>query len=95
MLLNFLKKMDAILLIMIGTILVGVIVIAMRSKTYAVGYEISRLKMMEQNLKQHRLELQAQLAFAQRQAREKLLNERLPSGDYKYLLPNESHVLRE
>ncbi len=92
---TLLKKIDAIVLIIIFTICVGVAVITMRSKTYSIGYEIAALKNKEKQLSQRQVELQTDLASAQRLIRDRLLAEQGKDGKPKYILPDAKHVIRE
>jgi cell division protein FtsL len=92
---KLLKKIDAIVVILIFTICVGVVVITMRSKTYSIGYEIASLKNKEKQFRQRQIELQSELASTQRMVRDKLLTEQDKLGRPKYILPDAKHVLRE
>ncbi len=91
---KILKKIDAIVVIIIFTICIGVVVITMRSKTYSIGYEIASLKGKENQLRQRQIELQSELASTQRMVRDKLLAEQDKFGKPKYILPDPKHVLR-
>lgn len=91
---NFFKSFDAIIAIIFITIVVGVIVITMRSKTYSVGYEIAALKTKEKSLRQKQFELLSELAATERAVRDQLLTQRDKSGNIKYILPDPNHVLR-
>lgn len=93
--LHVLKKIDAMVFVIFITICVGILVITMRSKTYSIGYEIATLKSKERNLRQRQTELKSELASTQRMVRDKLLSEHDSSGQQKYVLPDQKHVLRE
>lgn len=57
-------------------------VTTLRSKTYALGYELAELKARERELHRREAELQAQLVRTQRQVRDKMLSR---SGNAKSL----------
>ena len=92
--LKFLKGFDAIIAIIFLTIIVGIIVITLRSKTYSVGYEIATLKSKEKLLRQRQVELQSELASTERNVRDNLLAIKDPNGKPKYVLPDPKRVLR-
>ncbi len=92
--LKFLKGFDAIIAIIFLTIIVGIIVITMRSKTYSVGYEIANLKAKEKLLRQRQVELQTELAATERNIRDYLLSQKDSNGKPKYILPDPKRVLR-
>ncbi len=92
--LKFLKGFDAIIAIIFLTIIVGIIVITMRSKTYSVGYEIANLKAKEKLLRQRQVELQTELAATERNIRDYLLSQKDLNGKPKYILPDPKRVLR-
>jgi hypothetical protein len=92
--LQLLKGFDAIIAIIFLTILVGVIVITMRSKTYSVGYEIAALKAKEKLIRQRQVELLSDLAATERTVRENLLSQKDLNGKAKYILPDPKRVLR-
>lgn len=92
--LKFLKGFDAIIAIIFLTIIVGIIVITMRSKTYSVGYEIANLKAKEKLLRQRQVELQTELAATERNIRDYLLSQKDANGKPKYILPDPKRVLR-
>jgi cell division protein FtsL len=92
--LKILKGFDAIIAIIFLTIIVGIIVITMRSKTYSVGYEIAALKSKEKSLRQRQIELQSDLAATERNVRDNLLAQKDSSGKPKFILPDPKRVLR-
>ncbi|APJ02464.1 hypothetical protein [Silvanigrella aquatica] len=92
--LKFFKGFDAIIAIIFLTIIVGVIVITMRSKTYSVGYEIASLKSKEKSLRQRQIELLSDLASTERNVRDNLLSQKDNFGKPKYILPDPKRVLR-
>ncbi|MGY3803148.1 hypothetical protein ACWNT8_03675 [Pigmentibacter ruber] len=92
--LKFLKGFDAIIAIIFLTIIVGIIVITMRSKTYSVGYEIASLKAKEKLLRQRQVELQSELAATEKNVRDNLLSQKDINGKSKYILPDPKRVLR-
>ena len=92
---NFLKKIDIMVVIIIITTSVGILVITMRSKTYSVGYEIASLKKNEKQLIQKQIELELNLIQTQKMIREKLLSEQDKKGNMKYHLPDIDSVIRE
>lgn len=91
---KILKNFDSIIAIIILTIIVGIIVITMRSKTYSIGYEIADLKAKEKSLRQRQIELQSDLASVERTVRDNLLSQKDSSGKPKYILPDPKRVLR-
>lgn len=91
---KILKDFDAIIAIIFLTIIVGIIVITMRSKTYSVGYEIAALKSKEKTLRQRQIELQSELAATERNVREGLLTQKDSVGRPKFILPDPKRVLR-
>ncbi|WGL61447.1 hypothetical protein QEJ31_07575 [Pigmentibacter sp. JX0631] len=92
--LKFLKGFDAIIAIIFLTIIVGIIVITMRSKTYSVGYEIASLKAKEKLLRQRQVELQSELAATEKSVRDNLLSQKDINGKSRYILPDPKRVLR-
>ena len=82
------------IIIIVLTIVVGVVVITMRSKTYSIGYEIAALKDKEKSLRQRQVELQSGLADAEHTVRDALLAELNSSGKQKYILPDHNHVIK-
>ncbi|WP_186646403.1 hypothetical protein [Fluviispira vulneris] len=92
--LKLFKQFDAIIAIIFLTIIVGVVVITMRSKTYSVGYEIASLKTKEKSLRQRQVELQSELAATERTVRDNLLSLKDKSGRPKYILPDPKRVMR-
>lgn len=92
---RLLKKIDAIIVIIIFTIVIGVIVTTMRSKTYSIGYELASLKLQEKQLNQKHIELQTQLAELQKSIRENLLVKTNNAGKLKYIMPDKKHVIKE
>ena len=65
------KKWDASLVCFILVVLAAVPVAALRAKTFSIGYELGQLKNKERELRQSNIELQTELASAQRTVREK------------------------
>lgn len=92
---NWFKKLDSIVIIMIFTIIIGVIVITLRSRTYYIGYEIANLKNQEKTLREENGELLIERANVQRNLRNTLLNEKDSSGKSKFVFPEPSHVLTD
>lgn len=87
------KKLDSIVTIMIFTIIIGVIVITLRSRTYYIGYEIAKLKGQEKSLREENGELLIERANVQRNIRNTLLNEKDADGKSKFVFPDLEHVL--
>lgn len=81
--------------IMIFTIIIGGIVITLRSRTYYIGYEIAKLKNQEKSLREENGELLIERANLQRTLRNTLLNEKDGSGKSKFVFPDPSHVLTD
>lgn len=92
---KWLKKVDSIVTIMIFTIIIGVIVITLRSRTYYVGYEIAKLKSQEKDLREQNGELQIELTELKRDVRNTLLNEKDATGKLKFIFPDTKHVISE
>lgn len=92
---RILAKIDIIVAAIVATILIGIAVIAMRSKTYSIGYEIAALKLHEKQLRHYQIELQSQYAETQKTIRDKLLLEQDKSGKQKFVLPDLKHVIKE
>lgn len=92
---QWLKKVDSIVTIMIFTMIVGGIVITLRSRTYYIGYEIAKLKNQEKNLREQNDELRVELTAVQRNIRNSLLSEKDSTGKPKYIFPDTSHVIVE
>ena len=88
-------KLDSIVLVLLFTIIAGGGVIALRSKTYSVGYEIAKLKSQEQKLREQNTELRIQLYQAQKRIRERLLAEKTMDGKKKFVFPDNTHVIIE
>ncbi len=93
--LRWILKIDIIVTVIILTVLIGIAVIAMRSKTYSIGYEIATLKGKEKRLRHRQIELQSEYAKDQKEVRNKLLAEKDASGKPKYVLPDLKHVIKE
>lgn len=87
------KKLDSIVTIMIFTIIIGVVVITLRSRTYYIGYEIAKLKGQEKVLREENGELLIERANVQRNIRNTLLNEKDTDGKSKFVFPDLEHVL--
>lgn len=92
---KLIAKIDIIVVVIIMTVLIGIAVIAMRSKTYSIGYEIAALKSREKQLRHQQIELQSEYAKDQRIIRSKLLLEQDRLGKSKYVLPDLKHVIKE
>lgn len=92
---HWFKKLDSIVTIMIFTIIIGGIVITLRSRTYYIGYEIAKLKNQEKILREENGELLIERANLHRNIRNTLLNEKDNSGKAKFVFPNSSHVLTD
>ncbi len=92
---RWLKKIDSIVFVLILTIIIGVAVITLRSKTYTVGYEIAKLKANEKSLRKQNAELHIQLSQLQKKIRERLLNQNNTAGQKKFIFPDTAHVIIE
>jgi len=92
---HWFKKLDSIVTIMIFTIIIGGIVITLRSRTYYIGYEIAKLKNQEKILREENGELLIERANLHRTIRNTLLSEKDNSGKPKFVFPNSSHVLTD
>lgn len=89
------KKIDSIVFVLIITIIIGVAVITLRSKTYSVGYEIAKLKSKEKKLREQNTEIRIKLSQLQKQIRDKLLNETNAQGQKRFIFPDTGHVITE
>ena len=90
---SILYKTDFIFFILLFTILVGIVVVTLRSRTYAIGYEIAAIKSEEKKLRQKQIELKTQLIFIEKNAREFLLQEKKTDGKLLYSFPDRNHVI--
>jgi len=95
MLIRLISKIDGIIVVIIFTVFIGVAVIAMRSQTYSVGYQLVVLKKKETHLRSQQHELQIELARMQKNIRDSLLSQTDVFGKPKYVLPEPNHVIRE
>jgi len=89
-----LKRLDASLLCFALVVVAAIPVAALRTKTYAIGYELGRLKSEEKQLRQRNTELQGQLASVQRAVRDSRLRNQTNGGQVELNLPSKSNVLR-
>lgn len=89
-----LKRIDASLLCFALVVLAAIPVAALRTKTYAIGYELGRLKSEERLLRQKNTELQGQLASVQRSVRDAKLKNTNSDGEVQLKLPAKTNVLR-
>lgn len=64
-------RIDASIVCFAMVVLAAIPVTTLRSKTYAIGYELGRLKETERELRQRNIELQSTLASVQRSVRDK------------------------
>lgn len=87
------RKTDFILFILIFTVLVGIVVITLRSKTYSVGYEIAKLKKEEKHLRQRKIELKTQLTSLQKHIRDMYIQKARESGHHPLFFPERDHVI--
>jgi TolA-binding protein len=89
-----LRTLDASLLCFALVVIAAIPVAALRTKTYAIGYELGRLKSEEKLLRQRNTELQSQLASVQRSVRETRLRSGTSQGQAQLNLPQKQNVLR-
>jgi hypothetical protein len=89
-----LKRLDASLLCFALVVVAAIPVAALRTKTYAIGYELGRLKSEEKQLRQRNTVLQGQLASVQRAVRDSRLRNPTNGGQAQLNLPSKSNVLR-
>lgn len=87
-----LQRVDASLLCFALVVLAAIPVAALRTKTYAIGYELGRLKSEERHLRQRNTELQSTLASVQRSVRDLKLQKK--ANQIQLNLPSKSNVLR-
>lgn len=88
-------RIDASIVCFAIVVLAAIPVTTLRSKTYAVGYELGHLKETERALRQRNIELQSTLASAQRAVRDKLLARSSKSDTPPRLaLPSAEAVIR-
>lgn len=90
---NF-KKVDASILCFALVVVAAIPVAALRTKTYALGYELGRLKAEERNLRQKNMELESQLASVQRSVRESKVRGTSKESVSQLSLPSQSDVIR-
>ncbi|MBM3382044.1 MAG: hypothetical protein FJY29_06335 [Betaproteobacteria bacterium] len=88
------KRIDASLLCFALVVIAAIPVAALRTKTYAIGYELGRLKSEERQLRQKNTELQGQLASVQRSVRDAKLKNTNNENEAQLKLPAKTNVLR-
>jgi hypothetical protein len=89
-----LKKIDASILCFALVVVAAIPVAALRTKTYAIGYELGRLKAEERQLLQKNTELESQLASVQRSVRESKVKRSADGQSSPLNLPSRSDVIR-
>lgn len=89
-----LKQIDASLLCFALVVIAAIPVAALRTKTYAIGYELGRLKAEERTLRQRNTELESQLASVQRTVRDARLKTGVHLEQTQLNLPSKANVLR-
>jgi hypothetical protein len=89
-----LKQIDASLLCFALVVIAAIPVAALRTKTYAIGYELGRLKAEERTLRQRNTELESQLASVQRSVRDARLKTGVNPEQSQLNLPSKANVLR-
>lgn len=89
-----LKRVDASILCFALVVIAAIPVAALRTKTYAVGYELGRLKAEERLLRQRNTELEGQLASVQRSVRESKIHKKADGHSSQLNLPSQSNVIR-
>lgn len=89
-----LKKIDASILCFALVVIAAIPVAALRTKTYAVGYELGRLKAEERLLRQKNTELESQLASVQRGVRESRIKKSADGHSSALNFPSRSDVIR-
>jgi hypothetical protein len=88
------KKVDASILCFALVVVAAIPVAALRTKTYALGYELGRLKAEERTLRQKNMELEGQLASVQRSVRESQVRGTSKEPRSQLSLPSQSDVIR-
>lgn len=86
-------RVDASMVCFALVVLAAIPVATLRSKTYAIGYELGKLKAQERALRQHNIELQSELAAVQRSIRDKHVARGPKSDSGKLLLPGAEAVI--
>ncbi len=87
-------KIDASIVCFACVIIAAIPVTILRTKTYAIGYELAKLKEKERAQRQRSNELQSLLAAAQHSVRDRYLSQ-TGSSDFKKLsLPETEAVFR-
>ncbi|MBX9702978.1 MAG: hypothetical protein K2X39_02375 [Silvanigrellaceae bacterium] len=86
------RRVDFLVLLYFGVIFSAVGVIALRSNTISIGYDIAKTKQKELQLKQTQLELQAELASLEKSIRETML---FKKENDKFILPEANNVIRK
>lgn len=89
-----LKKIDASILCFALVVVAAIPVAALRTKTYAIGYELGRLKSEERQLRQKNTELESELASVQRSVRESKIKKTADGQTSVLNLPSQSDVIR-
>ena len=87
------KKLDASILCFALVVVAAIPVAALRTKTYAIGYELGRLKSEELQLRQKNTELESQLASVQRSVRESKIGKSVNGQSSALNLPSRSDVI--
>lgn len=86
-------KLDASI-VCFGLVMIAAIpVAALRAKTYAIGYELGKLKEQERVLRQKNVELQFEQAGIQRSVREKLVSKSGSDSNAVLRLPETGSVI--
>jgi hypothetical protein len=88
-------KIDASIGCFVIVMMLAIPVATLRTKTFAVGYELGKLKDNERELRQRNTELKSTLASLQRSVRDRYINQQVPrrKGDSSLILPEAYHVI--
>ena len=86
-------KIDASIVCFAMVVLAAIPVATLRTKTYAIGYELGKLKETERTLRQKNIELQSDLASVQRSIRDRHLSRSTKAEPGKLQLPGADSVI--
>ncbi len=91
------SRIDASIVCFALVVVAAIPVATLRSRTYALGYELGKLKQTEKNHRNHNVELKSAIARAQRSIRDSYLKTKgSGNSEFKSLaLPNQEHILNQ
>jgi hypothetical protein len=90
-------RIDASIVCFALVVVAAIPVATLRSRTYALGYDLGKLKQTEKNQRNHNVELKSAIARTQRSIRDSYLKSKNPgSVEMKTLsLPSQEHILNQ